>query len=173
MGGVTFESDNRAISIAIPNDSRQFIDEFDAVVGKQFPNREPTSLTRLYAEALSKDARDFRWSMSRQEVMEFTAWITTAVAENAGGISSAELYLGKDVEGLLKFETKGTVMFSWASTDKTAVGFIIFKSKNGPVESEWVRAVSQSLKVKGPLSEHSPKEKMHKLLDAMEAFRDE
>src|SRR6185295_8551652 len=88
-GFVSLESEDRVVALTIPDDSSAQIQDFETLAHQQFPRQQSASVVHLWADAYAKDARDFHWSMSPEEVREFMAWMTTA-AMNDSTVTSVE-----------------------------------------------------------------------------------
>lgn len=106
------------------------------------------SRPRLRLAWCQASSSDFRWSMSRNEVL-WHAWCMTMNSLcRLQPDGWAETMFGEDLDGLLVIrQNRQLAIFDWQS-NKQAVGeYIRFKDTSAEPDLEWVRCVCRSIQV--------------------------
>lgn len=174
FGGLALKGDHLLIGMqAMPVlGNADFVKDVEKGFRLQFPRRKWESYAHLEAELFRASADDFRWSMSPDEVRDFTLWMTSAATGVPRDCTFVETRFDAHIEGILGFfEKEDTARFSWMLTDGTSGGLILFTSPDGRLNPDVVREICQSFECNGPLPEKWSKEDLQQALDTMEAVR--
>ena len=132
---------------------------------------------QLLADSYRASTDQFRWTMSHDELRRHRLLVNMAsLFPHAGahgpGAAEVETRFDKDIEGLLIIYDGKHANFEWRTTSDAGAGFIMFASKDEPLDLDFVRDVCQSVTCdESQLGPRFDKKELQQMLDAMETTR--
>jgi hypothetical protein len=146
-GGFTLRDNASEVVVFLPTDATQFTSDFRKSLSPSLL-AIGNSKTALDAAAYAASWRDFRWSMSSEEVLRHRVLLNYKLLCCYRPEYPVEIRKGDTVEGLLIREDR-KAWFEWYSTDGSAFGKVLFESSHSVLDLNVVRGVCHSLAFDG------------------------
>lgn len=140
-----FEHDTRMVIVDVPSEGTEIV-ELQQTASRLSPQSQGFTMPQLREACYRARSKDFRWTMTRNEVRWHTFCIVTGELIRTSSNGHIETNYRKDMDSIVHFSGTRTIMY-WNATDHNVGGYIRFVDRSGGNDSTWIRAICNSCKI--------------------------